>query len=260
MKFGIVTSLGNAVSIKDTVDYIEENVKRFLVPDQQQKAFEECLTTAERSEIPVRAACGFIPGDMKSVGPDRDMHKLLAWAETAFTRARKAGTEIIVYGSGGSRRIPDGFSKQKAEEQFAQILSEMAPLAQESGVTIVIEPLNTRETNLVNSLAEGAEIVSRVSHPNVQLLADIYHMAAENEPPEEISKFGSIIKHAHLAEKEGRAAPGTAQFDFVPYFQALRQVSYDSMISIECKWEDITTQAAGAVGYVRSQLGLAEDS
>jgi sugar phosphate isomerase/epimerase len=59
----------------------------------------------------------------------------------------------------------------------------MAPMAEKYGVTIAVEPLNSGETNFINSLAEGVEIVDAVKSPRMKLLCDIYHMLKEDESP-----------------------------------------------------------------------------
>jgi len=181
------------------------------------------------------------------VGPEAAHPEILEFMETAFRRAQKAGVEYIVFGSGGSRSIPEGFSRDEARRQFIDLCSRMAPIAAKYDVVVVLEPLNTKECNFINSVMEGGEIVEEVNHPNFRLLADIYHMLMEGEGSESIEKFGHLIHHTHIAEKEGRAAPGTHNEDFTAYFKALKDVGYKGKMSIECRWEDLETQAPTAI-------------
>lgn len=120
------------------------------------------------------------------VGPSTDHEKILKWAETTFRRAERAGIRYIVFGSGKSRKVPDGFSRETAEEQFVRLCKRLGPVAARYRVTVVIEPLNSRETNLINSVSEGASIVERVNHKNIRLLCDLFHMTADGEPPQAI--------------------------------------------------------------------------
>ena len=101
-----------------------------------------------------------------------------------------------------SSKIPDGFSKDSANQQFISLLKQMAPMAQKYGITVCIETLNKTETNFVNTITEGLEIVKAVDHQNIMLLADFYHIMKEGESPEVIIKAGKYIKHCHIAEKE----------------------------------------------------------
>jgi len=122
-------------------------------------------------------------------------------------------------------------------------------------VVISLEPLNTRECNFINSVAEGGEIVQAVNHENFKLLADIYHMLMENESPSNITKYGHLLYHTHIAEKTGRSAPGVNKEDFTPYFKALKDAKYEGRMAIECSWKNLADQAANALNEMRSQLG-----
>lgn len=234
--------------------FVEEFVRSFLVPDKSEEEFNKILANAKQSPLPVIACNSFLPHSMKSVGAKAAHAKILKFAETAFRRAQKAGVKIIVFGSGGSRKIPDGFPREKARKQFIGLCSKMAPIAAKYDVTIVLEPLNTNVCNFINSIAEGGEIVKEVNHPNFRLLADLYHMKIDGEGPEGILKYGHLIKHIHLSEKEGQAAPGTHGEDFRPYFEALKKVGYQGPISIECKWEDFNSQVVTAIQAIKKQL------
>lgn len=213
--------------------FVEEGVSRFLVPDKPDSVFQKILEEQQRTGAKVVSCTSFIPGSMKIVG-DTTMHReILDWADIALRRAQMAGMSYMVFGSGGARRVPEGFPKEKATRQFIDLCKAMGPIAQKYNIVIVVEPLNTGETNLINTVAEGAQIVEAVNHPNIQLLCDIYHMMRENEPAGDIVKYAAYIRHCHIAEKEGRTAPGEKQDDFTPYFAALKQIGYKGGLSIE---------------------------
>jgi sugar phosphate isomerase/epimerase len=254
-EIGVCTSVSNADMLATHgYTYIEESVGRFLMPTKSEEEFNEVLQQARNAAIPVKACNSFIPGSLKSVGPDAVHPEILEFMETAFRRAQKAGVEYIVFGSGGSRAIPEGFSPGEARRQFIDLCSQMAPIAAKYDVVVVLEPLNTKECNFINSVLEGGEIVEEVNHANFRLLADIYHMLMEGEGPESIEKYGHLIQHTHIAEKEGRAAPGTHNEDFTAYFNALKNVDYEGKMSIECRWEDLETQAPTAIAAMKNQL------
>lgn len=254
-QIGICTNLSNGEKMQVSgYTYIEEGVSRFLVPTKSEDEFDKLLEEAANSPLPVKACNSFIPGNLKSVGSDPVHQEILEFAETAFRRAQRAGVEIIVFGSGGSRSIPDGFSREKARAQFIELGKKMAPVANKYNVTIVLEPLNTTECNFINSVAEGGEIVKDINHPNFRLLADLYHMKMDNEGPESIVKYGKLIKHTHLAEKQDRAVPGTFNEDFRPYFDALKKIRYKGKISIEARWKDFDSQIPVAIETIKTQL------
>ncbi|MDR0574148.1 MAG: sugar phosphate isomerase/epimerase [Tannerella sp.] len=237
-------------------DFVEEGVSRFLVPNQPDSAFLTILEEQRKTGAKVVSCNGFFPGHLKIVG-DTTMHEeLLAWGETALRRAQMAGMSYIVLGSGKARYVPEGFPKEKATRQFVDLCRGLGPIAGKYQIVIVIEPLNSGETNLINSVEEGAQVVEEVNHPNIQLLCDIYHMACDNEPADNIVKYGKYIRHCHIAEKEGRVAPGVKQDDFTPYFAALKAIGYEGGLSVECRWENMKEQAPSALAYMKQQFRL----
>lgn len=254
-EIGVCTSVSNAEMLAaHGYTYIEESVGGFLMPTKSDEAFNEALQEAQNAPIPVRACNNFIPGSLKSVGPNAVHLEILEFVETAFRRAQQAGVEHIVFGSGGSRGIPEGFSHDEARQQFIDLCTKMAPIAAKYDVVVILEPLNTKECNFINLVSEGGEIVEEVNHPNFRLLADMYHMLMDNEGPESIEKYGHLIKHTHIAEEEGRAAPGTHGEDFTAYFEALKKVDYKGKMSVECRWEDMELQAPSALQAISNQL------
>jgi sugar phosphate isomerase/epimerase len=259
MRLGICTSYkaGNAL-LAAKPDYIEEIVQELLDPLGPEEAFARRLEQVAGGPFPVLAVNRFVPGTLKSVGPELDQPALLSYAATAFRRARAMNLSYIVYGSGDSRRIPEGFSRTLAAEQFVRLLAAMAPMAAASGVTLLVEPLSRPYCNFVSSLAEGAEIVQAVGHPSVWLMADYCHMLREGERATEIVRFGSSIRHCHVAERD-HSAPGTTGEDFGPFLEALRDISFEGGVTLECAWNDLATESAMGLATIRReamQVGL----
>jgi sugar phosphate isomerase/epimerase len=255
MRYGICTSAsGSGAPLRaSAADFVEENVQGFLKPrEADEAAFQARLTAAQACGKPILAANCFLPGDPKCVGPAVDRPAIRAYAETAFRRAAQAGIRVIVFGSGGSRNIPDGFPRERAVVQFTALLCELAPLAAAHGVTLVVEPLNRGECNLVNSVDEGADIVRAVNHQGVRLLADVYHMRRDGEGPDAIARNRDLLAHVHVAELQDRAAPGTAGEDLRPWLAELAE-GYDGAISIECGWKDLSAQLPAALECLREQ-------
>jgi sugar phosphate isomerase/epimerase len=254
-RIGISTSISNNRILADAgYSFVEENVRNFLTPLDAESLFEEKLAIVRQLKLPVEACNVFLPGNLKCTGPATLHEDILVYSETAFRRAKIAGVKTIVFGSGGARAIPEGFPKEEAKKQFISLCNKIAPIAKKNEIVISIEPLNRKECNFINSIAEGAEIVEAVDHKNIRLLADIYHMLMENESPSEILKYGHLLYHTHIAEKNGRSAPGVNNEDFTPYFRALKEVKFRGRLTIECTWKNLEEQAVPSLKAIRSQL------
>jgi sugar phosphate isomerase/epimerase len=254
-RIGVSTSLlNNEILAAAGYSYVEENAREFLVPSEPDSVFLPKLSLIKESKLPLEACNTFLPGNLKCVGPSSVHEDILKYAETAFLRAQLAGIKIIVLGSGGARKIPDGFSLNEATHQFISLCRRMAPIARKYDVVIALEPLNKNECNFINSLSEAGEIVKSVDEINFRLCVDIYHMLMENESASDILKYGDLLHHAHIAEKTDRTAPGVNNEDFSKYFRALKEVNYKGSLTIECSWKNLGEQASGAKSFLDKQI------
>lgn len=238
-ELGVCTSIKNHKIVAAAgFDYIEESVRRFLVPEKSEEEFEKNLLIFRKSSLPIRACNGFLPGYLKTTGLETKHAEIIEFAEIAFKRAQIAGIKHIVFGSSGSRNYPEGFSHELALKQFVNLLIKMGPIAEKYEVFVVIEPLQKSESNLINRVDEALALANMVDHPNIQVLGDVFHMMRENEEPESFIEARKMLKHVHLAELETRSAPGLAGDNFTPYLKALMQANYKGGISIEGSWGD----------------------
>lgn len=258
MKFGICASPDAFKERPAGLDYIEGTVGGVLCPQDDDAKFQAHLAAAASAVAPVIAANCFLPGELKTTGPNVDAAALDAYVLTAFARAEKVGIRTIVFGSGGSRGVPDGFDKDEAFSQLVGHCKRWGPVAATRGVTVVIEPLQVAECNIINSVTEGARLARKVDHPNVRVLADFYHMACDGEGPDSIRQAGQLLRHVHVAEKEERTAPGMAGDDLRPFLKALKDIGYDGGISIEAGFgDDMAAQAPLSLAELRKQYDQA---
>lgn len=256
-KFGICTSVSNGAALAAAGgDYIEESVQKFLVPDKDEATFDALLAQAKAQPIPVAACNLFLPGSMKLFGPQAvDRQKVLDWGEVAFRRAAKASLKVVVFGSGGSRNIPDGVDRAQAERQFVELMSAYADMAAKYKIMLVLEPVNRKDVNFINTVADAVQIVRKVNKPYFKTMADFYHMVMNGEPASEIVKYKKYIYHLHVSEVKDRAPLGTYGDDLSAYFAAMRQIGYKGMISMESKFTDFDAQIGPAMAVFKRDAG-----
>ena len=255
---GVCSDLKDAAVMKAAgYDYIEGYVRSLFVPDKPEAEFERILAQLKDLTLPVLACNSFLPASLKVVGPRADHDVAAKYAETALRRAGVANIKTVVFGSGGARKIPDGFDPAQAREQFIMFGKRIALAAEKTGVLLVLEPLNRKETNFINSLAEGVAIVDAIAHPAFKLHADLYHMLQEDESPEAITKAGLRIHHVHIAQRGSRLAPMPGGTDFRPFFKALKGIGYLRKLSLECGWKQGVTDPAQASAFIREQWATA---
>ena len=236
------------------LDYIEANVSGFLMPEKSDEEFAPNKEYAATAVPPIYSANGFFPGEIKVVGPEADIERAVKYSETAIQRASEIGIKVLVLGSSGSRSIPEGFDPAEAREQFTGFLKRIAPTAEKYGIKVALEPLQTQETNFINTVKEGAEIARETGSDYICVIADLFHMARMNEPAEDIVEAKDKLVHCHVAEVKNRTAPGVDGDDFTPYLLALKKIKYTGRMSFECSWQDIDTQLPKAMATMREQI------
>lgn len=220
-------------------DFIEGSVQAIFqgeVPDEQWTMREQ-LAQLRTIGIRMEAANMLLPGDLKPVGPSVDQARIDTYLSRVFRRAGECGFKTLVFGSGVARMVPEGFDRARASEQIVAFAKRAGAEAAKAGVTLVFEPLNKGECNIINSVKEGAEFTRATDHPNVKCLVDSYHFWLEKEPLANLKAAMPLIAHVHVADEHGREAPGYSSIpsDYRSFFRVLRDGGYDGRISVEGK-------------------------
>src|SRR5258705_10260889 len=145
--------------------------------------------------------------------------------------AGKFGAPTIIGSMQG--RWGGDVTREKGLEQLAEAVGELADHAGQQRVPLLFEPLNRYETNFVNSVESGLELLKTSGSDNVRLLCDLFHMNIEEKDiAESLRRARELVGHVHLADSNRRAAGG-GHTDFAPISKALRDIGYDGFISAE---------------------------
>lgn len=237
MRFGICVDISRIKEVEALgFDYAEGKLN--AVASLPEEEFESLLELCSSSSIRVEAFSLLFPKNMKLLGEDAvTKEELSSYLDKAFSCMKAFGADIAVFGSGKSRFVPPSMRWQDAYRSLVGITGFIGEKASEYGITVAIEPLNRDETNLINSLAEGAALMVDVDMGSISLLADLYHMRKEGEPMERIS-LTSPLAHAHIAVLENRGYPVEKSQEVASFIKALKDASYDGRISIEGKSDD----------------------
>jgi sugar phosphate isomerase/epimerase len=234
MQYGICGNPGIAgPAAQAGYDYFEWSVGGFLKPREDEAAFTAALEEVHRAALPCLAVNVFVPADLKITGPAVDLAALEQYVTVACRRTRQAGVEVIVFGSGGARRIPEGFDRAAAWRQLQDFVGMLAPIAAAQSVTIAVEPLHKAECNVLTTVGECARLVREINHPAIRLLVDAYHLLKDGDSLEDVVSNGDLLVHVHIATVPDRLAPGMQACDLQPFFAALKRSGYHGRISIE---------------------------
>ncbi len=253
LKIGICGTTANAsLYAAAGFDYLEISVAAELMPEKSAADFAATLKNIRSSSLPCCCANGFLPGDLKVCGSGIERKRWISYADNAFARAREAGVDTIVFGSGGARRRPDEFPVAKASEQILEFLLTIAPLAEKHAVTLVVEPLRKKECNMLTSVAAASTLVSRVNHPNIRLLIDSFHFLSDDLDTEAFVWSLPLIAHTHVATVPNRRVPGFEECRLAEFLEILKKGGYCGRISFEGNIDDFNTDAAKCLDFLRN--------
>lgn len=122
---------------------------------------------------------------------------------------------------------------------LAEGLKELDTFAASLGTTLIYEPLNRYETNLINILGDASNLITTHALGHTKLLADLFHMnIEETNIAESITKHIHHIGHVHFADSNRRPI-GCGHTDMNAIAQALKDNHYSGFVSAEAfPWPD----------------------
>ena len=133
---------------------------------------------------------------------------------------------------------PDtGAARETQHESIVDGLKAGAPILEQAGVTVMIEPLNTKVNHpgyYLTSSAEAFDIVRAVGSPNVKVVFDIYHQQiSEGNIIPNVTENLECIAHLHAAGHPGRHELQYGENDYKNIFAAIDRAGYTGACGLE---------------------------
>ncbi len=215
----------------------------------------------DRESLRLAAVNSLFPGNWKLADPGAPREEYLARPRRLFALMEKLHIPYAVFGSGGARSVlPDLEGSREALDRF---VSDLGDIAAEHGLTLVIEPLRKRETNVFVTVPESGDAVRRLNHPSVRLLYDAFHMAEEGTDLSCVPEYADLCLHCHVAEAPARSRPGSEDSADPAYLRRFARLlvesGYEGAVSAECGFKDFKKDAADALAYMREIFAEAEE-
>jgi hydroxypyruvate isomerase len=173
-------------------------------------------------------------GVVASLIDAKDRPRLLDSIEEMIGLARSIGCRSLISGSGNKVA---GLGREKAMDSMAEGLASLAPVCRRNGITLIVEPFNSRVDHpdyFLDSPETCVEVLKRVNSPNVKMLFDIYHMQI---------MYGNIllfvrqnlahIGHFHVAGVPGRHEPVPSELDYAFILREIDGMWYTGYFGLE---------------------------
>ncbi|WP_027085933.1 TIM barrel protein [Cohnella panacarvi] len=194
----------------------------------------------ERIGVGISAACTkFISLVDESL---RDAY--LAGVRDTIEACRRLGVRSIISQTGNAL---DGVPRESQRRTMVETLKRCAPMLEEAGIVLELEPLNglvDHRGHFLQRSDESASVVDQVGSPNVKLVFDVYHQQiTEGNVIRNATGFIDRINHYHIADNPGRKQPGTGELNYVNILRAIKGTGFDGFVGLECGYT-IDTDAA----------------
>ncbi len=182
-------------------------------------------------------SCGDVrAGSIEDGLNDPANHRAIVGAfERHIPRAAREGVPNVICFFGNRRGMDDGV----AVENSVRCLEECAPIAEAEGVTILVEPLNSKPGGHVDYIGDrtdyALEIVRAVDSPRVRILYDVYHMQImEGDIVRTLAAAAPWIGHYHTGGVPGRAEiDGTQELHYPAILRAIRDTGFAGFLAHE---------------------------
>lgn len=240
-------------------------LQRFQAAKRDGFDFAEFWSWEDKDLAAVRAAAGeagigisaFNGDGPYSLIDDTQRTDYLAYLRASMEAAQRVGARSLTIHSNalgeGGRVLRDyrELSEETKLRALREGLSQCAALAEECGVNLNLEPLNTavdHPGNYLTSTPVAAELVRSVGSPRLRVLYDVYHMYLnEGGFAESIRAYAPLFGHVHYADAPGRHEPGTGEIDLPQVLRCLDEAGYQGLIGFELFPAQTTARAAEAI-------------
>jgi hydroxypyruvate isomerase len=173
-------------------------------------------------------------GIVASLIDKKDRPKLLDSIEEMIGHAKKIGCKAFISGSGN--KVP-GLKREAAIESMVEGLSVVAKICEKHGMTIFLEPFNSKVDHpdyFLDDPVVCVDVLKKVGSPSAKMLFDIYHMQIMTGNilafvKENIRHIG----HFHVAGVPGRHEPDACELDYAFILKEIDGMGYDGYFGLE---------------------------
>lgn len=182
--------------------------------------------------------------------PDSDIReKAIERIKSHMVLAESLSTLVIIGLLRGKNET--GIDSDKINNWLIEALKELS--AYDENVKLAIEPINRYETDIVNTVRGGLDLIEKIDCENIGLLLDTFHMNIEEPSITESIKIAkNCLFHFHIADSN-RWHPGAGHINFKEVLETLDTVGYDDYVSAEIMpMPDPDTAAEKTIDFMRT--------
>lgn len=143
--------------------------------------------------------------------------------------------------------VLDGVPRDRQTQTMVETLKRCAPLFEDAGIVLEVEPLNglvDHKGHFLQRSDESVDVIDQVDSPNVKLVFDVYHQQiTEGNVIRNATSYIDRINHYHIADNPGRKQPGTGELNYVNILKAIKNTGFSGFVGLECGYTIDTDEA-----------------
>jgi hydroxypyruvate isomerase len=164
----------------------------------------------------------------------KDRSLILDSFEGMIELAKAIGCKAFISGAGNN--VP-GLSREEAIENMIETLKACAAPAEKHGITLILEPFNTRVDHpdyFLDDPHTCVQVLEAVNSGNIKMLYDIYHMQImDGNVVAFIRENLDHIGHFHVAGVPGRHEPYDCELNFPFILKEIDSLGYTGGVGLE---------------------------
>ncbi len=195
-------------------------------------------------ELAVLEDHGLTPSMMTGTGTSFSDGLIRRELHDQIEEATREGIDICAAGGcpnlialPGERR---GMSREEGAEHAVEILSRVAPYAEEKGVNVCMEITNSkvaadnRTDQVFDDIEWGFDVCRRTGSPRITVVYDIYHVQIANGDVVRTMRDNlPLVSHVHCAGVPSRAEIDESELNYRYIAREIADMGYDGFVSQE---------------------------
>jgi len=144
--------------------------------------------------------------------------------------------------------LPEGADRAQRRKTYVENLRHACVEAAKAGITVLIEPINTRDIPgyFLNTQAEAHTIREEIGAPNLKVQMDFYHVQiVEGDIEMKVRRYLPHIGHIQIASVPKRNEPDTGEVNYAYLFRLLDELGYDGWLGCEYRPAKGTVEGLG---------------
>lgn len=138
---------------------------------------------------------------------------------------------------------------------YVENLRHACTEAQRHGITLLIEPINTRDIPgyFLNTQEQAHAIREEVGAPNLKVQMDLYHVQiAEGDIATKMRRYLPHVGHMQIAGVPGRHEPDIGEINYAYLFRLMDELGYEGWVGCEYRPAKGTVEGLGWMQALRS--------